>query len=280
MNCLEAQRLVQTYADGELDILKSVEMEAHMRECQTCARAHAAQLSLRSAVVRPELYFAAPAGLRERIRASLREESESEGEETETRATPNLSGLQTPNELRRRRPASEARMRWLAVAASLAFLLLVGAVAWRALTNPGTSAGDDMIAREVTSSHIRSLMANHLTDVASTDQHTVKPWFDGKLDFAPRVADFAAQGFPLVGGRLDYIGGRGVAALVYQRNKHLINLFIWPAAAATGEKVEPRVVTRQGYNLVNWTDGAMTYWAVSDLNEGELREFAALVRGR
>ena len=148
---------------------------------------------------------------------------------------------------------------------------------WRVL--PGISrSSDELLAQELVSNHVRSLLlgGSHLTDVLSSDQHTVKPWFDGKVDFAPPVKDFSSQGFPLIGGRLEYLNNRAVAALIYQRQKHYINLYIWPAeqSNATSEVG----TKRQGYNLLHWTNSGMTYWAISDLNGVELHEFARLVQ--
>ena len=146
-----------------------------------------------------------------------------------------------------------------ACAAGLAFLVL-------APRSPN-------LAEQIVSGHIRALQPGHLEDVASSDRHTVKPWFDGRIDFAPPVKDLAAERFPLArGGRLDYVGGRPVAALVYQRDKHVIDLFVWPAAERTARP--PETAQRQGYNIVHWSEDGMALWAVSDLEAGQLREFA------
>src|SRR2546430_2037339 len=136
-------------------------------------------------------------------------------------------------------------------------------------------AAGGALTDQVLASHVRSLMPGHLTDVVSADQHTVKPWFNGKLDFSPPVYDFAGRGFPLIGGRLDYVSGRAVAALVYGRRQHLINVFLWPAVR--GPAGGPPAVTRQGYHLLHWTTPEYAYWVVSDLGIAELRDFAALV---
>jgi len=134
----------------------------------------------------------------------------------------------------------------------------------------------DTLSREVVSNHVRSLMVDHLADVATSDQHTVKPWFAGKLDFSPPVEDLSAAGYPLVGGRLDYLDGKTVAALVYQRHQHRINVFVWPAAtAATAE----RTTTINGYNMISWGQDGLRLWAVSDLNAKELETLVQLLQG-
>src|SRR5205085_811774 len=135
------------------------------------------------------------------------------------------------------------------------------------------------LTEQILAGHVRALQPGHLEDVASDDRHTVKPWFDGRIDFAPPVKDLAAQRFPLKGGRLDYLAGRPVAALVYQRDKHLIDLFVWPAADS-GAAAAPTTALRQGYNLVHWMQNGMNFWAVSDVEAAQLREFAEDWRDR
>ena len=160
----------------------------------------------------------------------------------------------------------------MVAASALAAAILFGASLALAVRNPSS---DDRLAAEVTAGHARSLLADHLLDVASTDQHTVKPWFQGRTDFAPPVIDLKEQGFPLVGGRLDFLDGRTVAGLVYRRRQHVINLFIWPAADGGGSGVI--TASRRGFNLAHWTASGLNYWAVSDLNGEELTEFAGLM---
>ncbi len=252
MSCQITQEFINAYVDGELDLARSLEVEQHMQECQACASAYHNQTALRSAFKDSSLYHCAPPKLEKRIRSSLRREEKSE-------VGRRLFGW-----------------RWLPVGA-MALILVLGLVIWRAVPSLRPS-GDELLAQEMVSNHVRSLqLESHRTDVISSDQHTVKPWFDGKLDFAPPVKDFSSQGFPLIGGRLEYLNNRAVAALIYQRQRHYINLYIWPAeqSNATGEVG----TKRQGYNLLHWTNSGMTYWAISDLNGVELHEFALLVQG-
>jgi anti-sigma factor RsiW len=165
--------------------------------------------------------------------------------------------------------------RWLSIPVSLAFVAIMIWAFEPVLTGPFRN---DFLTQEIISSHVRSLMADHLTDVASSDQHTVKPWFNGKVDFSPPVKDLADHGFPLVGGRLDYIANKPVAALIYHHRKHFINLFIWPSKE--GLNLGEKTVTHQGYNLIHWNKSGMTYWAVSDLNDSELQEFVQLIQSQ
>jgi mycothiol system anti-sigma-R factor len=252
VSCQRTQELLHGYLDGELDLTESLEVERHMHECQSCARAYTNQTALRSAFKDSSLYYSAPARLRKRIRSSLRQANKAEA------------------------PARSLPWRWLAVGASPACALLIALVIWSALPGRSGPSRDELLAQEVVSDHVRSLMGTHLTDVASSDQHTVKPWFDGKIDFAPVVKDFSDQGYPLVGGRIEYLNNRTAAALVYQRQKHFINVFIWPSEESADS--EAKLTTRQGYNLIHWTRGGMTYWAVSDLNGVELQELVRLIQ--
>jgi anti-sigma factor RsiW len=169
----------------------------------------------------------------------------------------------------RRETAAPAYSHWLAIAASV---LLIASMTGNVALLRSRVAPRQSVASEVLSAHLRSLAGTHLLDVPSSDQHTVKPWFNGKLDFSPPVK--LLDGFPLLGGRIEYFDGRPAAALIYGRNKHVINVFTWPANAATAEAT----ITRGGFNMLNWSGNGMTFWAVSDLNETELRAFVAVYR--
>ena len=249
--------LVQAELDGELDAAAAAALAVHRAGCPICQAASAGLAEARQLVADEResgLYHRAPDDFRQRLAAQL-----------------DAGREQAPTPPHRRRARGWAAFRperWrpgvfgfglgAACAATLAFLVV-------------TPHGPD-ITGEIVAGHIRALQPGHLEDVVSTDQHTVKPWFDGRIDFAPPVKDLAAQRFPLKGGRLDYIGGRPVAALVYQRDKHLIDLFAWPAAGDSA--VPPAISTQHGYNVVHWVENGMALWAVSDVEAGQLREFA------
>jgi mycothiol system anti-sigma-R factor len=268
MNCEETRRLLHAYLDGELDLVRSMEIQRHLEGCAGCMLAYQKQQSLRSLVRDGSLYYRAPEGLKNRIQVGLsRAEAQRIANESEAAAVTSW----------RPRQARWGRsMTWAATVAALAGLAFIISTLASRSSRPSQQ---DLLAEQVVSSHIRSLMPNHLTDVVSSDQHTVKPWFDGRLDFSPSVVDLARQGFPLVGGRLDYLGGRPVAALVYQRRKHLINVFTWPSGASAGDSGAPvKAPALQGYNVYHWTKSGMIYWAVSDLSDHELMDFAEVLR--
>jgi len=173
-------------------------------------------------------------------------------------------------------PARQAKAwRWLQ---AIALFGAGAATAWGVALSLLVLPAQEVMSGAITDSHVRSLMGAHLVDVKSSDRHTVKPWFAGRLDFSPPVIDLAAEGMPLAGARLDYIEGRPVAALVYNSGPHVINLFVWPAS--DGKPEAPRLLERRGYHLVHWAEGGMRAWAVSDLNATELQAFATLARQR
>jgi anti-sigma factor RsiW len=247
MNCRDALDLVHGYIDGELDLVKSLEIEQHLGACPACKVQYDQVRELGSGIRAHAVYHAAPRDLRARVAAAL------------------------PRE-----PGSGVRKLawgWGGMAAALALFTLLGLGFGLALLQPGA---EERISREVVAGHVRSLMANHLMDIASSDQHAVKPWIAGKLEFSPPVQDLAAQGYALAGGRLDYLGERSVMALVYRRHAHVINLFVWPQTAEADTGV--RADSRQGYNMAHFTRAGMVFWAVSDLNPEELKAFAGLVR--
>jgi anti-sigma factor RsiW len=258
MSCKLTQRFVPGYLDGELDLSRIIEMETHLNTCADCARELTSQQALRAALQGSSLAYAAPIALREKIQSSLRSAATSA-------EAPARASAWSPF----------AALRW---AGAFAVLALCVVTAWQVLPGLRGPANDRGIAKEVLASHVRSLEANHLMDVASTDQHTVKPWFDGKLDFSPPVEDLASDGFPLVGGRLDYLEGHEVAALVYQRRKHFINVFVWPDAA--GSNSPQTVESQQGYNLMRWSRGGFEFWAASDVSAADLADFVRLLQTR
>jgi len=241
--------LVQAEFDGELDAAQAARLSAHRSECAVCQSAEA-DLARSRELIHPELlYPPAPDELRERVLARLR----------------SIESAPAPRRSPRWRFAGWRPPAFgfgLGAACAAAMLLLV------------LSPTEQSLTEQVVAGHVRALQPGHLEDVPSTDQHTVKPWFDGRLDFAPPVRDLAGVGFPLRGGRLDYLGGRAVAALVYQRDKHIIDLFVWPAG--TGAPSVSASSERNGYNIVHWVQDGMNFWAVSDVEQHQLRDFAAI----
>lgn len=243
-----AQRnLLHAYLDDELDLVRSMELEDHLAECGDCANQIASYRALREGVQAADLRYQASAEFRSRLLKELEQQERPQ-----------------PTVIHRRIP----RWSWAAVAALL--LLASGA-----LVLDVSQRSERKVASEIVTDHVRSLMVNHLTDVANSDQHTVKPWFTGKLDFSPQVRDLSADGFELIGGRLEYLDGHNAAAIVYQRRKHVINLFTWRTSASDEE---PQVTAQQGFNLVEWKQAGMYYCAISDLNRQELTELASLLR--
>jgi anti-sigma factor RsiW len=238
--------LVQAELDGELDAAEAAALAVHRAECPIC-QAAAADIALARQAMHADLYEPMPAGMRERVITRL--------------------GLARPQAVVR--PASGGRSWWNPLSAGAGFGL--GAACAAALAFLVLVPGETGLTEQIVAGHIRALQPGHLEDVQSSDRHTVKPWFDGRIDFAPPVKDLAADRFPLTGGRLDYVAGRPVAALVYRRDKHIINLFVWPASDT--EARAPEAAQRQGYNLVRWTQNGMNFWAVSDLEANQLRDF-------
>jgi anti-sigma factor RsiW len=246
MNC--SLDLIEAYMDEELDPGLMAAVQEHLSSCPVCSEAHSRFREQKAGIRSMAPYYTAPPQLQQSVREALR------------RAAANETAA-----MKRNTP-----WRWLAIAASI---LLAISVWWNVRWPQPRTAENALVAQNILSDHIRSLIGAHLLDVPSSDQHTVKPWFNGKLDFSPEVKDFTSQGFPLIGGRLDYLTDRTVAALVYRRRQHVINLFTWPADSSP---VTESHFSRNGYNVVHWTSGAMTYWAVSDITITELEQLKGL----
>src|SRR5438477_3931000 len=273
MNCEEAIKLMDGYWDGELYPITHQAIEQQLRSCRNCEQAYETHRALVRAIGSAVPYYKAPAELRERIQSSLREEIVERPTRNVVRDVRQVFRRNQP-ELRTSlwgTPWNWLGLAGLGLAAAIIFAAIITLNLVPRLQRPGA---DQFLATQLIASHVRSLMANHLTDVASSDQHTVKPWLDAKLDFAPPVVDLSSEGFPLVGGRLDYLDNRPVAALIYQRREHFINFFVWPAGADAARST--KAMTREGYQLLHWKDSDFNYWAVSDVNEKELQEFKQL----
>jgi anti-sigma factor RsiW len=250
VNCELSQTRLHAYFDGELDLVGAAEFEKHLKSCSECQSALASEEALRSSIVQANLYERAPAGLRRSIVSQL--------------PAPQAAPAHAV-------PGAGAGWRWLALAASFLFLASLG---WQVRQHFVAREQQPAIVAAALDAHLRSLQQGHLADVQSTDQHTVKPWFDGKLDFAPPVRDFAADGFPLLGGRLDVLDGRTVAALVYGRRKHIVNVFVWSASPS---EPSARPGGSRGYNWLQWQSGGFGFCAVSDVNPADLQQLQQLV---
>jgi len=238
--CPDREPLLHGLLDGELDAANALECEAHLRTCPGCAAELQRLQALRIALSAPGVKHRAPESLRLRVDAAIGSPSVTPFRQRARRAGPWAAGAVVG-----------------AIAASL-LLVLVPRPESRGLE--GELVGD----------HVRSLLASHLTDVTTSDRHTVKPWFNGRIDFAPPVIELADRGYPLAGGRLDYVRGKVVAALVYRRRQHVINLFVWPERDRAGA---PGTRRFQGYSLAYWTKGGLEFWAVSDIDPADLQAF-------
>jgi anti-sigma factor RsiW len=253
MNCQECYDYVDAYIDNELDVAATILVKQHLRDCSKCRQLLEARKALGALLDDPQVSFEAPDSLLAKVQ----------------------SALPVARSDAKQRSWSRLVIPWFSVPLALAATLavMIGLV----FVNRGgvfDRSRDGALAQEVITSHVRSLLATHLLDVPSTDQHTVKPWFDGKLKFSPPVHDFAEHGFRLTGGRLDYFNGREVAALVYQRKLHVINLFIWPSDS--GRNTAAESFAKNGYNVSHWERDGFEFWAVSDVNAEDLNAFASL----
>jgi anti-sigma factor RsiW len=244
VDCSSVEPLLGAALDDELDPGQQLQVRQHMEECANCRDSFQEMLHLRDGIRSQANYYRAPQALAERLGKAIREEH-------------------AP--AKKREPQT---WKWMAIAASALLALSAGTNVF--LSQRGT-ARTELVTQEVLSEHVRSMITNHQVDVISSDRHTVKPWFGDKLDFSPDVKDLKAQGFPLMGGRVDYVDQRPVAALVFQRAKHVISVFTWP-----GKPAALRQFSQNGYHVVSWTKDGMTYWAISDLNMEELTQFARL----
>jgi anti-sigma factor RsiW len=253
MNCQECKEYIDAYIDNELDVTATIAVKQHLRTCSECPQLLESRKAIRDLLNDPQVRFEAPDSLLGKIR----------------------SVLPPPEPDLKRRTGSRLVVPWFSLPLALAAAIaVIFGLAIMNRTRIFDRSGGDALAQEAISSHVRSLLAAHLLDVPSTDQHTVKPWFNGKLKFSPPVHDFADHGFRLIGGRLDYFNGREVAALVYQRNKHVINLFIWPSES--GQQMAAQIFTKDGYHVSHWVGDGFEFWAVSDVNAEDLRAFASL----
>jgi anti-sigma factor RsiW len=250
VDCEETRILIHGYVDGELDLVRSLEIEQHLRDCAACSEANQGLQALRDALRTGPHYQRPSAHLKQRIRSALRQAS---GAKHSRRTAP---------------------WRGLAMAASVAAAVLF---TWGIVGFLSARFAGDRLMRDVFAAHARSVLAVHKVDVISSDRHEVKPWLNENLGFSPDVADHADPEFPLLGARRDYVDDQPVAALVYTHGKHLINVFVWPSAQESGAGL--KTASSRGYHLYHWAKGGMDYWVVSDVSEEKLQQFVQRIRG-
>jgi anti-sigma factor RsiW len=258
VNCTQTQNLLHAYFDRELDLVRHLEIEHHLQDCPECARSHESLQALRSGLSAESLYYKASPALRERLRSS-----------------PANAGVAVTT------PSRRMPLRWIGIATSMAAAILLGISAgwllWARTAPTEISVADKNVAQDVVASHVRSLMERHLVDIESSNRHVVKPWFIGKVDIAPQVRDdLNVEGFTLLGGRLDYVDNRPVAAIVYKKGEHKINLFLWRADLEASDGVQRMVL--QGHEVRHWVQVGVNFWLVSDLNGSDLDEFVRRAR--
>jgi anti-sigma factor RsiW len=250
MTCANCLEMLGSYIDGELSADESAQVREHLQSCADCAREHRKLLDTSSLVRGRLMRYEAPDVLKARIRAGL---------------------IGSPREVEHRAANLPSRQRrdWVRGFAAAAVVAMVSSALTVIAVRQG--APDTSLASQVLTSHIRSLMPGHLTDVASNDQHNVKPWFNGRVNVSPAVPRLDSVGFPLIGGRLDYIDGHGAASVVYTRRQHVINVFSWPVPSGSDAT---STSTSNGYHLIRTRKNGVETWFVSDLNVAELRDFA------
>lgn len=265
MRCDEACERIGLLLDGEIAGDERRALLAHVENCATCRRYRDELKRLQQHLA--QAHQGAPRALLHRVRSALAEEA--------AHAPSSLPAVQQ-NATAPTRIAEQVRRRWRPLLTQIAAVLMACLITGTATFYVAQRSDTQMtLAQDVMSAHMRSLLQDNAVQVASLDTHTVKPWFQGRLDYTPVVKDLSADGFQLIGGRLDYINGRRVAALVYKRHLHQVTVFTWPSAG--GDSTAPVRSKVNGYNVLSWTKGGMTYWAVSDLNDGELRELQSLI---
>jgi len=275
MNHEQALELLPGYLDEELSLSEALEIQRHLDSCEECAQVLAQHRDVSAQLRAAQLRMDAPPELVKRIEAALPGRSA-----PWARVGERFKRWGSSNS----RSSSSRWLTWPTWATAGVMVASVAALSVSMSLYLAVPSSEDRLTQEVVDDHIRSLQFNHLSDVISTDKHTVKPWFNGKLDFAPPVIDLVQQGYPLIGGRLDYVDGRTVAVMVYRYKLHPINLYVWPSNGSgigiDRQLREPAIHERQGYHLAHWSAGGMTYWAITDAGEGELRGFVTDLRAQ